>query len=909
MAWARFERASSTKTTHNWDVLQTQTTLLPSLCREGDDRRYDIPHGARKQSDDDGMDCVARGLSDLDALADSSRKNENVFTCCDAESPEPLSLFPTMTSTTTNTVHRRLSARKGSVSAPDPHAKNAHLIKESSSILTIVRVAGPPAATSPAPPTDTPPSPRRPPHRRLGSNPRASPEPAPPGRLSFAFSSFGGGPPSPGTPGRPSSPQRTSSFNVRPRLSPEQLLEVARTATSPPPPAAVSPAVFTPLPADVYLPFLDRPTEVAHLFATAPTAKLFALLAHTFPRGADNKDDDNPAKWSHAQLTAFLTTTPRTVASDAEYVSLARRAIRPRSELIWERLKGALGVPPELDRDDAYEEHAQYEQQHADVWESSSEEGSRSRERGDGDGPALDSHWDDWDAVMESPVFNPSRATTLTPGASSTPGATTPSALALSSDAAPPHITTQLPTPQHSRDGDGDDAGKGHFTFSPVDARPSPFSPVDGYAGEDAGPLALSPNALFIEPVLASPAFQSSSAQGYFAGAVPHAVGGTGSPLVTPAPMGDLGDIGEEEEEEEEEGADGDAAKPSQEEQAVPEPEPAQIHGIRISTSSAGLPNPFFDAEQPALDVGAGEGLPSASASANPIPPAGIPLAGGTGIVRSPSFGARRQSFGAASPLRGGFAFGVGMGMTPMSAGGMSRSGSFGQGGGGSLSRSGSFGHHRGSGSAGSGGMMARSGSFGSVGYAKSEGAGGSAPHTPYGTDAPQYAHDPHGQDAQDTPYTHDRDAHDDAPYDPVADRAPGNPLFPSNFARLAVGPTLAANNPALRSPTLPPQSKYTRSPSWGSALASAPFNYNPSGASAHGHDSTHDSAAHPHAHAHDAPAAAHPHAKTRRSSSTRSIERGNRFRRSWVGAGGPVEEYAVSWSGSSAGGSVRGEE
>lgn len=29
--------------------------------------------------------------------------------------------------------------------------------------------------------------------------------------------------------------------------------------------------------------------------------------------------------------------------------------------------------------------------------------------------------------------------------------------------------------------------------------------------------------------------------------------------------------------------------------------------------------------------------------------------------------------------------------------------------------------------------------------------------------------------------------------YDPVGDRVPGNPLFPSNFARLALGPTLRA--------------------------------------------------------------------------------------------------------------------
>ncbi|KAH9973611.1 hypothetical protein BGW80DRAFT_1459081 [Lactifluus volemus] len=42
-------------------------------------------------------------------------------------------------------------------------------------------------------------------------------------------------------------------------------------------------------------------------------------------------------------------------------------------------------------------------------------------------------------------------------------------------------------------------------------------------------------------------------------------------------------------------------------------------------------------------------------------------------------------------------------------------------------------------------------------------------------------------------------------PYDAVGERGPGNPLFPSNFAKLALGPTLTANNPALRSRDFPP--------------------------------------------------------------------------------------------------------
>jgi len=65
-----------------------------------------------------------------------------------------------------------------------------------------------------------------------------------------------------------------------------------------------------------------------------------------------------------------------------------------------------------------------------------------------------------------------------------------------------------------------------------------------------------------------------------------------------------------------------------------------------------------------------------------------------------------------------------------------------------------------------------------------------------------------------------------DIPYDAVGERGPGNPLFPSNFASLALGPTLRAkcvltvcvwvcggadpmclvcSNPALRWPTAPP--------------------------------------------------------------------------------------------------------
>ncbi|KAJ7780240.1 hypothetical protein DFH07DRAFT_936145 [Mycena maculata] len=611
-------------------------------------------------------------------------------------------------------VTRRLSARRGSTTAPDPYAKNAHLNRESSSILTIVRVTSPPVATptTPAGPLEAPPSPRRA-HRRIGSNPN-SPVPTPglsdppaPGRLSFAFSSFGGSHqqpnPTPGSPRiRPASPIRVTSAQSfsKPRLSPEQLLDVAKQATNPRyVPASpsvtssapshsparssspqglhsptVAPATFTPLPPDVYLPFLDRPTEVSALLSSPPSAKLFALLAQTFPKNFAPRENDalpiNTAEWTFADLKHWLMETTRDEASDAFWVQTARRCILLHSELIWERLKGALGVPPELD--------VEYtEAEYNDVFEDDDE----SDEILEDGGMKSVGHWDGWDAVMDSPVFGRKSA-----GASpNTPRRTSAVVSPLSrTSSSTPTIVTQLPTPV-------DDA---YFTISP-------------------GAMSPSASGIIIEPVLASA--ESAAANP--------------PPLSLPASLSaeatGLGDIGEEDEEDE-------SSTPNKNTPSEVPDEP-QLHGLRISTPAApALPSP---------------GIRSATT--------GAPL-------RSPSFSAREPTF----------------------------------------ARSGSS------------GSLHRSGSFGSV---HSVGSG--------------YA--------------------SEDPYDPVADRSPGNPLFPSNFARLAVGPTLAANNPALRSPTLPPQSKYG----------------------------------------------------FRRSSSTRSTDRGNRFRRSW----GHGDDYAVTVaSSSSAGGSVR---
>lgn len=295
--------------------------------------------------------------------------------------------------------------RRGSVSAQDPLGKNAALNhdpnRSSSSKLTIVRVVDPTSPSgivlnlsdSPSSPTHARRSLRR--HGTISTSSSAD------NRLSFAFSSF-----SPISPTQPSSPLSSSgpqnhpsrsgsspsssprlrssspqfarrnsasggSTFSKPNLTPEQLVDLARQSSAPrylPRPypsysnnsdatasSISSPAKFTLLPLDVYLPFIDRAAETAHLLSTPPTKKLFSLLAQTFPTQAHETQDPfvvDPARWTFNTLRRWLTEVDRSSANDAVWVKQARKCVLSHSELIWERLKGALGVPPELELED-----------------------------------------------------------------------------------------------------------------------------------------------------------------------------------------------------------------------------------------------------------------------------------------------------------------------------------------------------------------------------------------------------------------------------------------------------------------------------------------------------------------------------------------------------------------------------
>jgi hypothetical protein len=117
------------------------------------------------------------------------------------------------------------------------------------------------------------------------------------------------------------------------------------------PNTAPTPAVFTPLPANHYLPFIVRSSEVHHLLTQGPPRRLWALIKQIYPTNLQQESDD-PTKWPFSQLERWMFKVDRHEASDKIWVAKARACISRRSEPLWEKLKNALGVPPELELSD-----------------------------------------------------------------------------------------------------------------------------------------------------------------------------------------------------------------------------------------------------------------------------------------------------------------------------------------------------------------------------------------------------------------------------------------------------------------------------------------------------------------------------------------------------------------------------
>ncbi|TFY66867.1 hypothetical protein EVG20_g4230 [Dentipellis fragilis] len=179
-------------------------------------------------------------------------------------------------------------------------------------------------------------------------------------------------------------PAKTSpieDLDVIPRLSPSAL-SVTGTQYPADRPKVEQPHIV-PIPDSQFLPFIDRPTEVAAFLSTEPTNRLMALLQHAFPpdlRLKPSRADDqspiaptspaafapafqsalqrskgqtasrefgDPEKWSYETLLEWMCCVPREQANDLTWVLAVRRCVMAHNEQICVSLLSALGVPLE----------------------------------------------------------------------------------------------------------------------------------------------------------------------------------------------------------------------------------------------------------------------------------------------------------------------------------------------------------------------------------------------------------------------------------------------------------------------------------------------------------------------------------------------------------------------------------
>ncbi|KAG8747722.1 hypothetical protein FRC10_011850 [Ceratobasidium sp. 414] len=545
-------------------------------------------------------------------------------------------------------------------------------------------------------------------------------------------------------------PTQDRSGARAPQLSAQQLYDLAMASRDPAAPratppvpgvsASVEPAHFTALPEGEILPFLDRPKEVEALMTTPGTQsqKLFALLGALFPRrpsvseGENTKDDGttptkepqepmwpplpgeeklskgeqlalspptlpqppsskatpaehplglppNPTQWTYAQLVTHLTQTTREQLPDKEWVLFARACIRARSEALWERVKGCLGVPSDIYEDDETDEDE------------------------DEDG-------DEDDEVRRVGI---SELGEMSP------------VVGFGSLSRRDSLSRRGSLSRRDKEAGSGSERAGSDDDHEPEAWVEPVFPSTSAPGSTRGSVSNSPTH-------------------YFAGngGVTGLGGGKGDSKSWAGSVSGRSDggrmelIGEEEEEEEGEDGEGEGkekgGKPA-------EPDSPMI-GLRIlttpmsptfhpATTAHSTGSPGFHVGGGTTPTGLGTSVPSSavpnpsgSGTTSPVPPPSIDQ------CLAPPMPTREARAGAwVSPLSNTISTG-GRGLSGMSRGG---------------------------------------------GWNSPLGGGG-----------------------WNSPLSGPKDA-----WNPVTERGPGNPLFPSSFARLSLGPTLSANNPSLRSP------------------------------------------------------------------------------------------------------------
>jgi len=96
---------------------------------------------------------------------------------------------------------------------------------------------------------------------------------------------------------------------------------------------AGEPMDMVPLPEDILLPYADRPSELAELFALTANNVLLRLVSDTLARDSVDRETVNgdPVRWSVEAFHEHLM-LPREQCADALWIARIRRCIRPRGE-------------------------------------------------------------------------------------------------------------------------------------------------------------------------------------------------------------------------------------------------------------------------------------------------------------------------------------------------------------------------------------------------------------------------------------------------------------------------------------------------------------------------------------------------------------------------------------------------
>lgn len=145
-----------------------------------------------------------------------------------------------------------------------------------------------------------------------------------------------------------SSLSRNNSFTRGRRLGSDSGLS-SKVNTRAEEPVELEPVEYVEMNDDVLLPYVNRPEEVAELISQPNNQELFDLIRPTFPAessvGSEAPDAwlfVDPEDWTWSEFINHLNLT-RAQCDDYEWIRKARRAVRARSEAMWERIGLCLG--------------------------------------------------------------------------------------------------------------------------------------------------------------------------------------------------------------------------------------------------------------------------------------------------------------------------------------------------------------------------------------------------------------------------------------------------------------------------------------------------------------------------------------------------------------------------------------